>query len=260
MRHGESSDDSAMAIMFNEFRRINEDDDNIVPVEFKVFHEMDDAVEDTVVAVEFKEFSKINQEDADEAIPVTNSGLDVAACRLWKKNEEKSIAVKFDELLSAEESKKDKKNKKNKKNKKDKKNKLVEENNANEAVFKENSGVESMVAGELKNVQAGENASNETVKTEEAAKVEEIVWVRTEEGIWVKKEDLEKKKKKSKRAFDIYNENGLINTKSFNKSAESKGFWATFFGGFLEIFEEITGFGPGIVVKKHKNEMEKSAK
>lgn len=53
-------------------------------------------------------------------------------------------------------------------------------------------------------------------------------------------------KKKSKLAINNYNENGLINTKPFNKSEESKGFWASFFTGILEILEEITGFGPGI--------------
>lgn len=234
-----------------------EDEDTAIAVLFSDFYQTDtydDENKDLEIAVMFNEFHQINPDDAD--------GEDFAAafnlnefCQAAEETESSLIDVKFDELNQMSEEKKidkpekkDKKAEKGVKEKRNKKEKKVKKNNKNKksnATEEDDSDEDPATTIGFNEVKADEKILEQTGKAE---KTDEVVWERTEDGIWIKKEtkDKNEKKKKSKCAFSNYNENGQINTKAFNKSEGSKGFWASFFEGFLAFFGEITGFGPGV--------------
>lgn len=241
----QEDEDTAIAVLFSDFYQANTDDDED---------------EDLSIAVRFNEFNQINLdepvgEDSEMAFDLDEF------CQVTEETESQLVDVKFDELhQKTEGNKADKKDKvdnideKNKRNKKEKKEKKNKKNKKRKAATEEGDGEDDPA------VAIQYNEFNQTDnKAEQAKKTEEVIWERTEDGIWVKKDTNQKeKKKRSKCAFSNYNEHGQIKTKSFNKSQASRGFWASFFDMFIAIFEEITGFGPGLKAEKYtpKNDYE----
>jgi len=208
----------------------NPEEDASMTIMFNDFFQMHGGTDEEVVAVEFSAFKDMESNDDDSVIPVQFSAFQ----NIDESSDAEQGTVATVTIDAPEITKQDTDNENHRIAVEFQKSQNVTEESGDD----DEDPSKSLIYNDV----SQENVSEERKEGEQE----------NENGV---EKAYTRGQKKSKCAFDNYNENGKINTKAFNKSQESRSIWAGLFDFFVILFEEVTGFGPGLnTPKREKND------